>query len=107
MVIFVPQQASKAVGVSNVQPVPHSTVLGPAQLTMGGLVSVMVMISVQKAELEQQSVAFQVKVMISLQGTEPLVTALKMVTLTAAQQASTAVGGVSTQPPGVPAAVPH
>ncbi len=104
IVTLVPQQISNAVGGSNVQPVPHSTTLGPAQMRIGGFVSVMVTISVQKAVLVQQSTACQVSVMISLQGTEPLVTALNRETMTLVpQQASVAKGGVRVQPPGVPA----
>src|SRR5262245_61120607 len=100
-VTFVPQQRSNVFGVSNVQPEPHSSVLGPLQIRIGGLVSVMVMVSVQYATLVQQSTARQVTVMISLQGTEPLVMALNTETVTLLpQQASKAVGGVGCHPPG-------
>ena len=68
IVTFVPQHASKAVGVSNVQPVPHSSVLGPLQLIIGGFVSISVTICVQNEEFEQQSVAFHVSVMFALHG---------------------------------------
>src|SRR4051812_23265605 len=105
MVTFVPQQASNAVGVSKVQPVPHSSVRATPQLMLGGLVSMSVTISVQNDEFEQQSVACQLRVMTWGQG--PFVTALTSVTVTLAQQASNAVGGTSVQPPGVPAALPH
>jgi hypothetical protein len=64
IVMFVPQQSSIAVGVSKVQPEPHSTAFGPAQVTIGGFVSMMLTVSVQKAALVQQSTAFQVSVMI-------------------------------------------
>jgi len=108
MVTLLPQQASKAVGVSKVHPEPHSTVLGPAQVTTGGFVSMMLTVSVQKAAFEQQSTAFQFKVMIWLHGTIPLVTALTSETVTLEpQHASKANGGVGCQPPGVPAAFPH
>jgi hypothetical protein len=100
MVMLVPQQASKAVGVSKVQPVPHSTCLGPAQLTTGGFVSMMVTTSVQKAVLEQQSTACQVRVTVPLQGTAPLVTALTNETVALPlQQTAVAVGDVGCQPP--------
>ena len=65
MVTFVPQHASNAVGVSNVQPVPHSSVRGPLQLMFGGFVSISVTTCVQNAELEQQSVACHVSVMFA------------------------------------------
>jgi hypothetical protein len=42
MVTLLPQQASKAVGASNVHAVPHWTVLFGAQVATGGLVSVTV-----------------------------------------------------------------
>ena len=70
--------------------------------------SVMVTTSVQYAALVQQSTACHVSVMISLHGTEPLVTALKIETMTfVPQQASKAVGGMRTHEPGVPTAAPH
>src|SRR3954465_14997767 len=52
IVTFVPQHASKAVGVSNVQPVPHSSVRGPLQLITGGFVSIIVTTCVQNEEFE-------------------------------------------------------
>ena len=64
IVTFVPQHWSKAVGGSYVHAVPHSTILFGEQVMDGGLVSVMVISSVQNAEFVQQSVAFQVSVMI-------------------------------------------
>ena len=106
IVTFVPQHESNAVGVSNVQPVPHSSVRGPAQLMVGGLVSTKVMISLQNEEFEQQSVAFQVSVILALHGKLPLVTALKRVTRTVPQQLSNAGGGTGVH--GFPPAVlPH
>jgi hypothetical protein len=66
MVTLVPQQASKAVGGSNVQPVPHSTNFNGAQVRTGGLVSMIETVSVQKAVLEQQSIADQVSVITKL-----------------------------------------
>ena len=107
-VTFVPQQASKAVGGSKVQAVPHSTNLFEAQVMTGGLVSVMVTISVQKAVLVQQSVACHVSVMISLHGIEPFVMELRSATVTfVPQHASKAGGGVGVH--GVPIGVtkPH
>ena len=108
MVTLVPQHASKAVGGSNVQPVPHSTVLGPAQLMVGGFVSTIVATSVQIAVFEQQSVAFHVKVTVPLHGTTPLlVTTLISVTRTVPQHASNADGGNACQPFVVPAVLAH
>src|SRR5258708_5851397 len=108
IVMLLPQQASKAVGVSKVHPVPHSTTLGPAQVTTGGLVSMTLTVFVQKGALEQQSTAFQVTVMILLHGTTPLVTMLTSDTVTLVpQQASTAEGGVGCQLGGRPEAMPH
>src|SRR5258707_3289837 len=98
IVTLVPQQSSMAVGVSKVHPEPHSTVLGPAQMTTGGLVSMMLTVSVQSAALLQQSVACHVRVMIWLQGMDPLVTALTSETITALQHASNAAGGTGVQP---------
>jgi hypothetical protein len=64
MVMFVPQQASNAVGGSNVTAVPHWMVLFGAQVTTGGVVSVTVMTSVQVEVFVQQSCACQVMVRI-------------------------------------------
>jgi hypothetical protein len=61
---FVPQQASKTTGSSNVQGVPHSTVLFVAQVSVGGVVSTIVTTSVQVAVLVQQSCACQVMVIV-------------------------------------------
>jgi hypothetical protein len=66
MVTLVPQHRSKAVGGSNVQPVPHSTNFKGAQVMIGGLVSMIETVSVQKAVFEQQSIAAQVNVMTRL-----------------------------------------
>jgi len=99
IVTFVPQHASKAVGVSKVQPVPHSSVRGPLQLITGGFVSIIVTTCVQNEEFEQQSVACHVKVIVALQGKLPFVIALNKETRTAEQQLSVAVGGVGVQPP--------
>ncbi|HND44411.1 MAG TPA: hypothetical protein PKX51_18960, partial [Cyclobacteriaceae bacterium] len=102
-VTFVPQHASKAVGGSKAQALPHSTNLFDAQVMTGGLVSVMVTTSVQNELLVQQSVACHVSVMISLQGIEPLVMALKSETVTfVPQQASKAGGGTGIQPGSAP-----
>ena len=108
IVTFVPQHASNAVGVSNVQPVPHSSVLGPLQLIIGGFVSISVTICVQNEEFEQQSVACHVSVMFALQGKFPFVIALNSDTTTVEQQLSVAVGGVGVHPPpGNPLALTH
>jgi len=96
MVTFVPQQASNAVGGSNVQAVPHCTILLGEQLMIGGLVSTIETTSVQKAALVQQSTARHVRVTIALHGSEALVTALNSETTTfVPQHASMAVGGVN------------
>src|SRR5437879_1913814 len=62
IVTFVPQQASRAVGVSKVQGVPHSTTLFDGQLMTGGVVSDTVMVWLQVLVLPQQSVANQTRV---------------------------------------------
>jgi hypothetical protein len=96
---FEPQHGSKAVGVSNVQPEPHSTVFGPAHVMIGGLVAMTLTTLVQKAAFEQQSTACQIRVTKALHGIGPLVIALRSETVTfVPQQASKAVGGVGCQP---------
>ena len=62
MITLVPQQASKALGGSKLQLLPHSTVLLVAQLSTGGVVSRTVTAWLQVALLVQQSVACQVRV---------------------------------------------
>jgi hypothetical protein len=63
----------------------------------GGTVSTMVIVCVQLAVLLQQSRAVHVAVMTSRQGGLLLVVRLASETVTLAQQASVAVGGVSVQ----------
>src|SRR6185503_4953075 len=60
IVTLVPQQASKATGMSKAQGEPHSTVWFVPQVSTGGVVSIMVTTSVQVAVLVQQSWASQV-----------------------------------------------
>jgi hypothetical protein len=62
MVTLVPEQASKAVGVSKFGVGPHCTVLFGAQVMTGGVVSTMVTVCVQVDVLVQQSAACQVMV---------------------------------------------
>src|SRR5262245_5125623 len=90
------QQASVATGVSNVQPLPHSTVLSGEQVSTGGVVSALVTTWLQKFVLLQQSYATHVRVMIC--GQLPLVTVLKTLTIGFEQQLSEAVGGSNVQP---------
>jgi hypothetical protein len=90
-VTLVPQQASEAVGESNDQAKPHWTVLLPAQVRTGGVVSTTVTVWLQALLRLQQLVTTQVRVMFH--GQEPLVTVLRIVTVTLVpQQVSEAVG---------------
>ena len=59
-VTLVPQQASTAVGVSNVQGALGSTVLFVAHINTGGFVSTTVTAWLQGLVLPQQSITFQV-----------------------------------------------
>ena len=66
METFVPEQASEAVGESNVQGVPNSTVLLAAHVRTGAVVSMIRTVWLQVAELEQESVARQVRVTLKV-----------------------------------------
>src|SRR5215471_4916645 len=95
MVTLVPQQGEKAVGASNVQPEPHSTVLFVAQLMAGGVVLTMVIVWLHVLELPQQSIATQVWVMNC--GQSPLVTVRIGNSCTLVQQLSKATGTSNVQ----------
>ena len=98
---FVPQQASIAVAGFKTHEVPHCTVWLLGQVITGGVVSMTVTIWLHVMELEQQSVARQVRVTISGQKLLALVTVLSTVMVTfVPQQASMAVGAVNDH--GVP-----
>src|SRR6266478_3995645 len=102
MVTLVPQQASNAVGGVNVQGVPGVIVMFDAQVITGGVVSTIVTVWAQVAEvLLQQSVACHLRVTIvkHLENTLVNVACMVMVTLVP-QQASNAVGASNVQ--GVP-----
>src|ERR1051326_682336 len=102
MVTFVPQQASRAVGGVNVQGVPSTTVMLEAQVSTGGVVSLFVTVWLHVAELLQQSVARQVRVIVPGHGVGLLVMVLSTVMATfVPQQPSSAVGGSKVQ------ALPH
>jgi hypothetical protein len=89
------QQASVAVGGSNVHGVPHSTVLSGEQVKTGGVVSMLVTVWLHVLLLPQQSYATQVRVMIC--GQVPLVTVLNTFTIGFEQQRSEATGGSKVQ----------
>jgi len=102
IVTLVPQQASTAVGGENVQGVPSATVMLEAQVSTGGVVSRLVTIWLHVAELLQQSVARQVRVIVPGHGVGFWVMVLRMVMVTfVPQQPSSAVGGSKLQ------ALPH
>lgn len=69
-----------------------------AHVGTGGKVSVTVTVSTQVEKLVQQSVAFQVMVMVLLHGPTPFVTALSMMTVGLEQQLSVADGGRMGEP---------
>src|SRR5689334_20255030 len=62
MVTFVPPHRSDAVGGSKSHARPHSTIRLETHVSTGGVVSMMVMVWLQVAELLQLSVACQVRV---------------------------------------------
>ncbi len=91
-VTFVPQQASKAAGGSNVHVLPHCTVLLLAQVKIGGVVSTTVTVWLQVLVLPHESVASHVCVMTC--GQVPFVTVLNTVIVTLVPlQVSKAAGG--------------
>src|SRR3990172_8085756 len=67
----------------------HSTVTGPGQVAVGGVVSSTVIVCVQSVVLPQPSVARYVRVMVF--GHEPLSTSPTCVTVTGAAQLSLVV----------------
>src|ERR1035437_7304068 len=79
-VTLVPQQASVTAGGSKVQLVPQATVLLVAQVSTGGMVSTTVTVWLQILLLKQASMASQVWVITC--GQTPLVTVLRMVSVT-------------------------
>ncbi len=99
-VTLVPLQVSKAAGGSNVQAVPHCTVLLVAQVNTGGVLSTTVTPWLHVLLLPQMSTACHVRVMSC--GQVPFVTVLRTLTLTLVPlQVSKAAGGSNVQ------AVPH
>jgi hypothetical protein len=95
LTIGLEQQASVAIGGSNVHGVPHSTVLSGEQVNTGGVVSMLVTVWLQILLFPQQSYATQVRVMIC--GQTPLVTVLNTLTTGLEQQLSEATGGSKVQ----------
>jgi len=90
------------VGGLNVQGDPTAIVMLEAQASTGGVVSLFVTVWLHVAELLQQSVARQVRVIVPGQGVGLLVIVLRMVMVTLVpQQPSSAVGGSKVQ------ALPH
>jgi hypothetical protein len=95
------QQASNAAGGMGVQGVPlgvtnpHGTTWLLLQMITGGVVSVMVMMSVQLVWFPLQSMASHVMLMVSRHGPEMFVTTFNTLICTfVPQQASRAVGGI-------------
>src|SRR5436190_301425 len=68
IVTLVPSQASTADGGVKANGLPHSTSWSFAQTMLGGVVSTMVMVWLQKELLLQLSVAFQVRVAVNMPG---------------------------------------
>src|SRR2546423_1846942 len=98
MVTLVPQHASSAVGGVKFQGVPAAIVMFVAQVITGGVVSMIVTVWLHVTELEQQSVARQVRVCELLQNVPRFWTVLTTVIATLVpQQASNAVGGLNAQ----------
>src|SRR5262245_46354777 len=96
---------STAVGMSKAQSLPHSTSLSDPQVRVGGSVSTMVTVWLQKDELPQVSLARQVRVTLKIlgqRGTAALVTvATTSINTLFKSQRSTAVGMSNAQ------SVPH
>jgi hypothetical protein len=97
-VTFVPQQRSEAVGGVNVHGVPQLKLRLLAQVSTGGVVSVMVTTFVQIAMFVQQSIACHVIVRISLHGPTMFVLAVRIETVGVGQQRSVAVGKINGLP---------
>ena len=105
MTTFVPSHTSIAVGRVKANGLPHSTIWSPAQVRFGGVVSRMVTVWLQNAELLQVSIARQVRVTLNIfgqRGSAALVTVLTTSIRTLFElQRSTAVGRSKAQ------SVPH
>src|SRR5690349_3634891 len=80
IVTLVPLHVSEADGGSKLQAAPQSTVLLPAQVMTGAVVSTIVTVWLHVLVLPQASVASQVRVMVC--GHSPLVSVPRMVTVT-------------------------
>jgi hypothetical protein len=93
IVTLVPQHSSNALGQSNVQVVPHSTVLLLAQVMTGASASTNVTVCVQVAVLLQPSLTVQV--LVITQGQGPLLVTVVKLTLKFEQQISTMFVGAS------------
>jgi len=93
---LVPQQASRAAGGSNVQALPHWTVLLGAQVTTGGVVSMIVTVWLHRGEaFPQQSVACHCRVAIVRHGDKEVFVVVPMIVtvMFVPQQASKTAGG--------------
>src|SRR5436190_13119760 len=73
---FAPSQLSEALGMANIQAVPHSTVWSLPQVNEGGVVSITVTVWLQVERLVHWSVASQVRVAEKVRPHKPLVTVL-------------------------------
>src|ERR1044071_376442 len=76
VITFVPA-VSIAVGISNVQTAPHSTVLFAAQMMVGAVVSLTVTVWLHWAALPQASVTRHVRVALKVLPQPPLVAVLR------------------------------
>src|ERR1043166_2141189 len=90
---FVPHPSAGAEGGSNVQAVPHSTVLFVAHVIVGGVVSTTVTVWLQVFVLLQTSIAAQVRVAEKVLPHSGLVVVFKITTRLVPQPSAGAEGG--------------
>jgi hypothetical protein len=104
IVTLVVSKLSEAVGLSNIQLDPHTTILFVGQLITGGVVSETATIWLQVAAFEQPSVALQVRVAMNAFPQVKLVTVLTILMVTfVPPHKSLAVGASNVQ--AVPASI--
>src|SRR6185436_21100561 len=95
---LVPSQASTAVGRVKANGVPHSTIWSCAQVRLGGVVSTIVIVWLQKVSLVQVSYARHVRRTVNSPGQRGTLTLVVVLVISRTtfvpSQASTAVGRV-------------
>src|SRR5437588_632267 len=101
VIVGVGPQTSVALGASKLQAVPHSMVLDPAHVIVGGVVSTTVTVWLHSALLVQASVACHVRIAVNVFPHAELVTVLTIVIIGAGPQTSVALGASKLH------AVPH